>query len=67
MAKKNDFDSDLLTTENISNTESVVEKLRIGLAELGLKVIADIENKRVNNPEKVYDSLVALYNAVKKN
>ena len=42
-----------------------IEKLRIELAKLGLKIIEDIDNRRVPKPEETYNSLVALYNAIK--
>ncbi len=42
------------------------EKLRIELAKLGLKIIEEIYSKRVTNPADTYNSLVNLYNAVKK-
>ena len=59
------------TSENIQVDEikkiqdPVIEKLRIELARLGLKIIEDIDNRRVSKPEETYNSLVALYNAVK--
>lgn len=42
-----------------------VKKLRVELAKLGLKIIEDIDNRRVSKPDETYNSLVALYNAVK--
>ena len=42
-----------------------IEKLRVELAKLGLKIIEDIDNRRVSKPEETYNSLVALYNAIK--
>ena len=45
--------------------DPVIEKLRFELAKLGLKIIEDIDNRRVSKPEETYNSLVALYNAVK--
>ena len=69
MAKK--FETDTLPeipTENISKSESenLLEEYKIGLIKLGLKGIADLKNKRVQNPTEFYNSLTALYNAVKK-
>lgn len=64
------------TTQNISENLSTVsdnaaqiwiEKLRIELAKLGLKIIEDLDQKRVAKPEETYNSLVNLYNAVKEN
>lgn len=72
MAKRNEqFEINALNetaAENISNNgaEEIVEQLRIALAKLGLKIIDDINDKRVVKPEETYNSLVALYNAVKK-
>jgi hypothetical protein len=43
-----------------------VDKLRIELAKLGLKIIEDINIKRVPKPEETYNSLVNLFNAVKE-
>ena len=59
MAKKID-DADV-TTENL------LKEFRIGLIKLGLKGIEDLNNKRVQNPADFYNSLTALYNAVKDN
>lgn len=42
-----------------------IEKLQIELAKLGLKIIEDINDKRVPKPEETYNSLIALYNAIK--
>lgn len=42
-----------------------VENLRTALANLGLKIIDDINAKRVHKPEEVYNALVAIYNAIK--
>lgn len=41
------------------------ENLRTALANLGLKIIDDINAKRVHKPEEVYNALVAIYNAIK--
>ena len=35
------------------------------MVKLGLKGIEDLNNKRVQNPNEFYNSLTALYNAVK--
>ena len=42
-----------------------VEQLRTALAQLGLKIIDDINNRRVHKPEDSYNALVAIYNAIK--
>ena len=42
-----------------------VENLRTALANLGLKIIDDINSKRVHKPEEAYNALVAIYNAIK--
>lgn len=72
MAKKENSPlEEIATAENIQVDEikkiqdPVIEKLRIELARLGLKIIEDIDNRRVSKPEETYNSLVALYNAVK--
>ena len=44
-----------------------MQEFRIGLIKLGLKGIEDLNNKRVQNPTDFYNSLTALYNAVKDN
>ncbi|MBR3745535.1 MAG: hypothetical protein IKN27_01070 [Selenomonadaceae bacterium] len=54
--------------ENISDEKknnAAVENLRTALANLGLKVIDDINSKRVQKPEEVYNALVSIYNAIK--
>ncbi len=55
------------TLENVQDTTTQIwiNKLRIELIKLGLKAIEDIDGKRVTNPKETYNSLVALYNAVK--
>ena len=65
MAKK--FDTEFLA-ENISKSEleTLLDEFKIGLIKLGLKGIEDLNNKRVQNPNDFYNSLTALYNAVKK-
>ena len=67
MAKKfeSEFNSDV-ALENISNNESelLLRDFKLGLIKLGLKGIADINNKRVQNPVEFYNSLTALYKAV---
>lgn len=72
MAKKENSPlEEIATAENIQVDEikkiqdPVIEKLRIELARLGLKIIEDIDNRRVSKPEETYNSLVALYNVVK--
>ena len=47
------------------NLNEAVETLRTALANLALKIIDDINSKRVRNPEDTYAALVAIYNAIK--
>ena len=47
------------------STENLMKEFKIGLIKLGLKGIEDLNNKRVQNPTEFYNSLTALYNAVK--
>ena len=68
MAKK--FETEMsaeILPENIPKNESenLLEEYKIGLIKLGLKGIEDLKNKRVQNPTEFYNSLTALYNAVK--
>lgn len=42
-----------------------VEQLRTALAKLGLKIIDDINNRRVHKPEDSYGALASIYNAIK--
>ena len=66
MAKK--FDSEnLLPPENISKNESdiLMNDFKLGLIKLGLKGIDDLNHKRVQNPVEFYNSLTALFNALK--
>lgn len=68
MAKKENLPlEEIETSENIQvdETKIWIEKLRMELAKLGLKIIEDIDNRRVSKPEETYNSLVALYNAIK--
>lgn len=68
MAKKENLPlEEIETSENIQvdETKIWIEKLRVELAKLGLKIIEDIDNRRVSKPEETYNSLVALYNAIK--
>ena len=44
---------------------AAVENLRTALANLGLKIIDDINSKRVHRPEEIYNALVSIYNAIK--
>lgn len=44
---------------------AAVENLRTALANLGLKIIDDINSKRVHKPEEIYNALVSIYNAIK--
>ncbi|MBR0062409.1 MAG: hypothetical protein IJP68_13125 [Selenomonadaceae bacterium] len=56
-----------VASEKFSGEKSnaAVENLRTALANLGLKIIDDINSKRVHKPEEVYNALVAIYNAIK--
>lgn len=76
MAKKDESgDAKILNTtlekiasEKISDdkkSNAAVENLRTALANLGLKIIDDINSKRVHKPEEVYNALVSIYNAIK--
>lgn len=71
MAKKIDAEfQETIQTEPLEKVQDDpvkiwIDKLRIELAKLGLKIIEDIDNRRVPKPEETYNSLVALYNAVK--
>ena len=68
MAKKENPPLDEISqATDIQNSETQIwiEKLRVELAKLGLKIIEDIDNRRVSKPEETYNSLVALYNAIK--
>ena len=47
------------------STENLMKEFKIGLIKLGLKGIEDLNNKRVQNHTEFYNSLTALYNAVK--
>ncbi len=67
MAKK--FENDIFEENGVeikNESDALLEQLKIGLIKLGLKGIDDLNNKRVQNPAQFYDSLTALYNAVKK-
>ena len=64
MAKK--FEDETFAQEKSDSIDIWAEKLRVELAKLGLKIIEDIHSKRVTNPAETYNSLVNLYNAVKK-
>ena len=55
--------SEKISDDKKSNAE--VENLRTALANLGLKIIDDINSKRVHKPEEVYNALVSIYNAIK--
>ncbi|MBR0060604.1 MAG: hypothetical protein IJP68_03900 [Selenomonadaceae bacterium] len=76
MAKKDEFgdgktvpvkadDPKLATVPDGKKFNAAVENLRTALANLGLKIIDDINAKRVHKPEEVYNALVAIYNAIK--
>ena len=67
MAKK--FENDIFeknSAEIKNESDALLEQLKVGLIKLGLKGIEDLKSKRVQNPAQFYDSLTALYNAVKK-
>lgn len=66
MAKK--FENDIFeenSAEIKNESDALLEQLKVGLIKLGLKGIEDLNSKRVQNPAQFYDSLTALYNAVK--
>ena len=63
MAKKIDD----VDANKSNSTDILLQEFRIGLIKLGLKGIEDLNNKRVQNPTDFYNSLTALYNAVKDN
>lgn len=70
MAKKDESgDTKILTTplEKVASEQSItaVENLRTALANLGLKIIDDLNSKRVHKPEEVYNALCSIYNAIK--
>ncbi|MBR1645899.1 MAG: hypothetical protein IJ685_03880 [Selenomonadaceae bacterium] len=57
-----------VASEKFSDDEkhnAAVENLRTALANLGLKIIDDINSKRVHRPEEIYNALVSIYNAIK--
>lgn len=58
MAKKDELVDD-------KNQNEAAEQLRVALANLGLKIIDDLNNKRVHRPEETYNALVSIYNAIK--
>ncbi len=58
MAKKDEIGEE-------KNQNAEVEMLRSALANLALKIIDDINNKRVRNTEEIYNVPVAIYNAIK--
>lgn len=67
MAKKFENDCFEENSAEIKNeSDALLEQLKVGLIKLGLKGIEDLNSKRVQNPAQFYDSLTALYNAVKK-
>ena len=68
MAKKfeTDTESNTQPADVAKNEfENLLEEFRIELVKLGLKGIDDLNHKRVTNPNDFYNSLTALYNAVK--
>lgn len=58
MAKKEDLGEG-------KNSNEAVEVLRTALADLAMKIINDINNKRVHRPEESYSALVSIYNSIK--
>ena len=42
-----------------------VKTARIALANLILKIVDDINNRRVQNPEQTYNALANIYTAIK--
>ena len=58
-------DQKTATVPDSKNFNASVENLRTALANLGLKIIDDINSKRVHKPEEVYNALVSIYNAIK--
>ena len=67
MPKKNESEIEPAISLNITKSEfeTLLDEFKIGLVKLGLKGIDDLKNKRVQNPNEFYNSLTALYNAVK--
>lgn len=68
MAKKDEYGDGKTVLEKFSDEKKFnadVENLRTALANLGLKIIDDINQKRVQKPEDSYNALVAIYNAIK--
>ena len=67
MAKKDELGDGKISAPDKIDTEKnlAVENLRTALANLGLKIIDDINSKRVHRPEEVYNALVSIYNAIK--
>ena len=62
MSKKIEGSEDILQDDPV---QVWIEQLRIQLAKLGLKIIEDINDRRVAKPDETYNSLVNLYNAIK--
>ena len=60
MAKKSDTEFNEQT-----ESETLMQDFKLGLIKLGLKGIDDLNHKRVQNPTEFYNSLTALFNAVK--
>lgn len=67
MVKKFEMENfaEKLPNDSKSEFETLLDDFKIGLIKLGLKGIEDLNNKRVQNPNDFYNSLTALYNAVK--
>ena len=67
MAKKDELGDGKISAPDKIDTEknSAVENLRTALANLGLKIIDDINQKRVHKPDEIYNALVSIYNAIK--
>ena len=50
--------------ENVVEPEEI-KKARTALANLVLKIVDDINNRRAQNPEQSYNALANIYNAIK--
>lgn len=58
MAKKSDSDIDTFSNDDLN-------EFRTKLINLGLKFVDDLNNKRVQNPTTLIDSLANLFSALK--
>ena len=69
MAKKFEMENpaeNLMENVCKSEFETLLDEFKIGLVKLGLKGVDDLNNKRVQNPNEFYNSLTALYKAIKE-